>query len=69
MSNIAINHQKVLEVLTSLNIETTHRSKVGRPPKMSDIEVVAFSLTAEYMSIDSENNLFKNIDDTHIKNL
>ena len=69
MSNIAKNYHKVLEVLSSLNIENTHRPKVGRPPKMSDTEVIALSLTAEYMSIDSENNLFEHIDDTLIENL
>lgn len=69
MSNIAINYFKILEVLSSLNIEGQNIPKVGRPKKMSDLEVIALSLTAEYMSIDSENNLFENIDDTCIENL
>lgn len=37
--------------------------------KMSDIEVVALSLTAEYMTIDIENNLFKQLVNTTIPNL
>ena len=32
--------------------------KRGRPPKFSDTEVIALSLTSEALSIDSENNLF-----------
>ncbi|OYU93025.1 MAG: IS982 family transposase, partial [Bacteroidetes bacterium B1(2017)] len=40
-----------------------------RKAKMTDIEVVALSLTAEYMSIDSENNLFKQLANTSIPNL
>jgi hypothetical protein len=36
---------------------------------MSDIEVVALSLTAEYMSIDSENDLFKQLTSSSIPNL
>ena len=59
MSNIVKNYYRVLEVISSLNWEYEHKSKVGRKSKMSDIEVVALSLTSEYMSIDSENSLFK----------
>ena len=36
---------------------------------MSDLEVVALSLTAEFMSIDSKNSLFKEIDKQQIPNL
>ncbi|HFG0566972.1 TPA: IS982 family transposase, partial [Flavobacterium psychrophilum] len=36
---------------------------------MSDLEVVALSLTAEFMSIDSENSLFKEPDKQEIPNL
>jgi hypothetical protein len=36
---------------------------------MSDLEVVALSLTAEFMSIDSENSLFKQINSNEISNL
>jgi hypothetical protein len=36
---------------------------------MSDLEVVALSLTAEFMSIDSENSLFKHINSNEIPNL
>ena len=40
-----------------------------RGGKITDIEVVALSLTAEYMSIDSENALFKQLKGTPIDNL
>jgi hypothetical protein len=35
--------------------------RVGPKPKFSDLEVISLNLTAEYMSIDSENLLFKKI--------
>lgn len=69
MSNIAKNYFRVLEVISSLNCETGFKSDVGRKEKMSDLEVVALSLTAEFMSIDSENSLFKQISTAIIPNL
>src|SRR5690606_27068323 len=69
MSNIAKNYFRVLEVVSSLNCGPEFKSGVGRKEKMSDIEVVALSLTAEFMSIDSENSLFKQIDTAAIPNL
>ncbi|SCY33065.1 hypothetical protein SAMN02745938_1161, partial [Flavobacterium psychrophilum DSM 3660] len=69
MSNIIKNYLRVLEVISSLNCELEYKSGVGRNQKMSDLEVVALSLTAEFMSIDSENSLFKSIDANQIPNL
>src|SRR5690554_1934982 len=69
MSNIANNYLKVLDVINSLNINSYSRSQVGRKPRMADIEVVALSLTAEFMSIDSENDLFRQISNVDIPNL
>lgn len=43
--------------------------KSGVDKKMSDLEVVALSLATEFMSIDSENSLFKEIDNQEIPNL
>lgn len=54
MSNIVKNYFKDLEVISSLNYDSLFKSRVGRSGKMSDLEVVALSLTAEFMSIDSE---------------
>jgi len=69
MSNIVKNYFRVLEVISSLNCELECKSDVGRKQKMSDLEVVALSLTAEFMSVDSENSLFKEINSEHISNL
>lgn len=52
-----------------MNCELEYKSDVGRKQKMSDLEVVALSLTAEFMSIDSENSLFKEINSEQISNL
>jgi hypothetical protein len=59
MSNIVKKYFRVIEVISSLNCKLENKSDVGRKQKMSDIEVVALSLTAEFMSIDSENSLFQ----------
>lgn len=69
MSNIRNNYLKVLEVINSLHIDFYSPKSVGRKPKMTDIEVVALSLTAEFMSIDSENDLFRQISNVAIPNL
>ena len=69
MTNIVKNYFRVLEIIISLNCELEYKSDVGRKQKMSDLEVVALSLTAEFMSIDSENSLFKEINSKQISNL
>jgi hypothetical protein len=69
MTNIVKNYFRVLEVISSLNFELDFKSGIGRKQKMSDIEVVALSLTAEFMSIDSENSLFKQLLPDEIPNL
>ena len=45
----------------SRGIVVNELGNIPRPgvvPRFSDLEVVALSLTAEHLSIDSENNLF-----------
>ena len=69
MANIVKNYFRVLEVISSLNFELDFKSGIGRKPKMTDLEVIALSLTAEFMSIDSENSLFKQISLGEIPNL
>lgn len=69
MANITKNYYRVLEVLSSLNINFIKTFRAGRKAKMTDIEVVALSLTADYMSIDSENDLFKQLVNSSIPNL
>jgi hypothetical protein len=51
------------------NFELDFKSGIGRKPKMIDLEVIALSLTSEFMSIDSENSLFKQISLGEIPNL
>src|SRR5690606_25229527 len=69
MSKIVKNYFRVLEVISSLGFELKYKSGVGRKKKMADLEIVALSLTAEFMSIDSENSLFKEINEQQIPNL
>ncbi|WP_278036520.1 IS982 family transposase [Flavobacterium nitratireducens] len=52
-----------------MNCELEYKSDVGIKRKMPDLEVIALSLTAEFMSIDSENSLFKEINKQQIPNL
>src|SRR5690606_39629092 len=64
------NYFRVLEVISSLGFELKYKSGVGRKKKkMTDLEIVALSLTAEFMSIDSENSLFKEINEQQTPNL
>lgn len=69
MTNIVKNYKRILEVITPLSIGIFPNKKTGRKPKMPDIQVVVLSLTAEYMSIDTENLLFKRLTNAHIPNL
>ena len=52
---------KILEIckenVVNLVDELGNIKRIGVVPKFSDLEVIALSLTAEIMSIDSENNL------------
>ena len=67
MINIVKNYFRVLEVISSLSYDLEFKSNVGRRAKISDLEVVG--LTTEFMSIDSENSLFKQINQAEIPNL
>lgn len=69
MHNIKRNFDKIHQVIKSLNLTDFDTDgnikKIGRKPKLSDIEVISLNLTSEYMSIDSENLLFKKIKSCH----
>ncbi len=52
-----------------MNCELAYKSGVGGKEKMSDLEVVALSLTAKFISIDGENSFFKQIFSHEIPNL
>jgi hypothetical protein len=54
MSSIVNNYFRVLEVISFLDNTLNTEIRVGRKFKISDLELAAFSLTSEFMSIDSE---------------
>lgn len=63
--NIKTNFDKIHEVLRGILLDQVNEkgnySRRGTVPKMSDLEVIALSLTAECLSIDSENYLFSKL--------
>src|SRR5574344_1913955 len=65
MYNLYAIFAKYLEICKSFSgnlvNETGNIRRRGVVPKFSDLEVIALSLTAETMSIDSENNLFNRL--------
>ena len=65
MHNIRTNFIKILEVIKDIIGEQINEKgnylRRGSVPKFSDIEVIALSLTAECLSIDSENYLFSKL--------
>lgn len=65
MHNIKSNFDKIFQTIKSLNSglfdEQDNVIKPGKKPQFSDLEVISLALTAEYMSLDSENWLFNKI--------
>ncbi|MDO6676878.1 IS982 family transposase, partial [Tenacibaculum sp. 1_MG-2023] len=63
MNNLNANYERILKVLqkTSKHQLLTYQR---RQPKLNDLELISLSLTAEYMGIDSENNLFRQLPGT-----
>lgn len=68
MHNFEANYNKILGTL-QLNIEKDNFIVQKRKPKLSDIELIAIDLTAEYMSIDSEHQLFRDLKSTRFNKL
>ena len=70
MHNIKTNFDKILEVLKSISQNNVDKAgnfpKVGKKPKFSDLEVISLNLTSEYLSIDSENLLFKKLREEYL---
>ena len=60
MNNLRASYERILEILRKISKETLQPYQ-RRRPKMSDLEVISLSLTAEYMGFDSENHLFRNL--------
>jgi len=65
MHNLYANFVKILEVSKQFSRELVNEKgnipRCGVVPRFSDLEVVALSLTAESLSIDSENCLFEKL--------
>ena len=60
MNNFQANYDKILEVLQAIT-KREQFIKQKRKPRLKDIELIAVNLTSEYMSIDSECQLFRDI--------
>lgn len=67
MNNFTANYKKILQVLKS-NFTSENFILQKRKPKLSDIELIAMDLTAQYMSIDSECQLFRVLDNQILGN-
>ncbi|HHH52110.1 MAG TPA: IS982 family transposase, partial [Bacteroidetes bacterium] len=62
MNDFRTNYDKILEVLQKVTEKENFLTQI-RTPKLKDIELIAMNLTAEYLSIDSECQLFRIIPD------
>ena len=60
INDLNSNYKRILEVLRKVSKEQLLTYQ-RRKPKMSDLELISLSLTAEFMSIDSENDLFMHL--------
>lgn len=60
MNNFTRNYEKILETLQQVEDKMNFLNQ-KRKPKLSDIELIAVDLTSEYMSIDSEYQLFRTL--------
>lgn len=58
MNNLQANYERILEVLRKISNDHLLEYQ-RRRPRLSDLELISLSLTAEYMGIDSENHLFR----------
>ena len=65
MNNLIQNYEIILKELTA-TCKHIKSNKQIRLPKMSDLELVALNITAEYMSINSELQLFRCISGTDL---
>jgi len=58
MNNFRENYERILEVLGTITKKENFLLQ-KRKPRLKDIELIGMNLTAEYMSIDSECQLFR----------
>lgn len=57
--------ESILEVLRKISNENL-LSYQRRAPRLKDLKLISLSLTSEFMGIDSENHLFKQIPQTKV---
>lgn len=62
MNNLYANYERILEVLRKISQDTLLEYQ-RRSPQLKDLEVVSLVLTAEFMGMDSENHLFRQLPD------
>jgi len=65
MNNFIQNYEIILKNLQDLPIDP-HCFIQIRKPKLSNLELIAMNITAEYMSIDSECQLFRTISNSYL---
>ncbi len=58
MNKFIASYEKILEYIKSNTNKESFLQQI-RKPKLTDIEVISINLTAEYMGIDSECQLFR----------
>jgi hypothetical protein len=58
MNHFTRNYEKILETLQQIECKMNYLNQI-RKPNLSDIELIAIVLTSEYMSVDSEYQLFR----------
>lgn len=59
MHNFTANYEKILEVLKEICPKSENFLSQIRKPRLTDLKIMAINLTSEYMSIDSEHQLFR----------
>lgn len=65
MNNFIQSYELILEKLIELKIDFTQYIQI-RTPQLKNIELIALNLTAEYKQIDSECQLFREIEKTYL---
>lgn len=68
MSNFIQNYEIILKHLQSLNISLDSFQQI-RKPKLGNLELIAMNITAEYMGIHSELQLFRDVKNTFLEGL
>jgi len=58
MYNFRTNYDKILEALKQLGVKSNYLHQIQKP-KLLNLELITINLTSEYMSIDSECQLFR----------